>query len=94
MEDIKLDESQEAAVAAMLAGKNVFLTGSAGTGKTAVVKSFLAKCKRRIATVAPTGVAAINAGGSTIHSFFALPIGLITQDTLQPLKWKGVRTKI
>lgn len=94
MEKKQLDVDQEAAVAAMLAGRNVFLTGSAGTGKTVVVKTFLERCKRRAVVVAPTGVAAINAKGQTLHSFFALPPGLLCEDSLPPLKWKGVRTKI
>lgn len=56
-------------------GVNLFLTGKAGTGKT----TFLHKLKRlspkRMVVLAPTGVAAINAGGMTIHSFFQLPFG-------------------
>lgn len=54
---------------------NLFLTGKAGTGKTTFLHSLKAEhCKRMIVT-APTGVAAINAGGVTIHSFFQLPFG-------------------
>lgn len=52
---------------------NVFLTGSAGTGKTTLLKEILSKTDKNVAVVAPTGVAAINAGGMTIHSFFQLP---------------------
>lgn len=56
-------------------GKNLFLTGKAGTGKTTFLKSLRAISPKRMAVVAPTGVAAINAGGVTIHSFFQLPFG-------------------
>ena len=51
----------------------VFLTGKAGTGKTTFLRQIKQQSHKQIAVVAPTGVAAINAGGSTIHSFFQLP---------------------
>ena len=54
-------------------GVSVFLTGKAGTGKTTFLHEVAARCPKRHAIVAPTGVAAINAGGVTIHSFFQLP---------------------
>ena len=50
--------------------ENQFLTGKAGTGKTSVVQQILATTDKQAAIVAPTGVAALNAGGQTIHSFF------------------------
>jgi hypothetical protein len=53
--------------------RNIFLTGKAGTGKTTFLKYIRENCPKQIAVVAPTGVAAINAGGVTIHSFFQLP---------------------
>ncbi|MBT3385162.1 MAG: AAA family ATPase [Prolixibacteraceae bacterium] len=53
-------------------GQNIFLTGKAGTGKTTFLKSLKEKSPKRMIVVAPTGVAAINAGGVTIHSFFQL----------------------
>ena len=53
--------------------RNVFLTGEAGTGKTTFLKRVLRDTDKRCIVVAPTGVAAINAGGSTIHSMFGLP---------------------
>jgi hypothetical protein len=53
--------------------RNIFLTGKAGTGKTTFLKYIRENCPKQIAIVAPTGVAAINAGGVTIHSFFQLP---------------------
>ena len=54
-------------------GKSIFLTGKAGTGKTTFLKTVVEKSRKRTIVVAPTGVAAINAGGVTIHSFFQLP---------------------
>ena len=55
--------------------RNIFLTGKAGTGKTTFLHNLRKTCPKRMVVVAPTGVAAINAGGSTIHSFFQLPFG-------------------
>lgn len=55
--------------------RHLFLTGKAGTGKTTFLKYIRDNCIKKTAIVAPTGVAAINAGGVTIHSFFQLPMG-------------------
>lgn len=70
---------------------HVFLTGRAGTGKTTFLKNLRSKTYKRMVVVAPTGVAAINAGGQTIHSFFQLPFGpqipedgVLANDTLFP----------
>ena len=54
-------------------GRSIFLTGKAGTGKTTFLKAVVEHSRKRPIVVAPTGVAAINAGGVTIHSFFQLP---------------------
>lgn len=55
-------------------GISIFLTGKAGTGKTTFLKTVVEQSTKRLVVVAPTGVAAINAGGVTIHSFFQLPL--------------------
>ena len=55
--------------------KNVFLTGKAGTGKTTFLHDFKKNTPKRMIVTAPTGVAAINAGGVTLHSFFQMPFG-------------------
>lgn len=55
-------------------GANLFLTGKAGTGKTTFLKELRRKSPKRMVVLAPTGIAAINAGGMTIHSFFQLPL--------------------
>ena len=60
--------------------KSVFLTGKAGTGKTTFLQKIRRKTSKRTVVVAPTGVAAINAGGVTIHSFFQLPFGPLPPD--------------
>ncbi|MCU7615225.1 helix-turn-helix domain-containing protein [Chryseobacterium sp. GMJ5] len=54
--------------------RSVFLTGKAGTGKTTFLNEFVQKTKKKHIVVAPTGIAAINAGGVTIHSMFGLPL--------------------
>lgn len=54
-------------------GTSIFLTGKAGTGKTTFLKTVKERSSKRMIVVAPTGVAAVNAGGVTIHSFFQLP---------------------
>lgn len=55
--------------------QHVFITGKAGTGKTTMLRKFKQECQKKLAIVSPTGVAAINAGGVTIHSFFQIPPG-------------------
>lgn len=55
--------------------RSVFLTGKAGTGKTTLLKQIIDTTHKNTVVVAPTGIAALNAGGVTIHSFFQLPFG-------------------
>jgi hypothetical protein len=76
--------------------KNIFLTGKAGTGKTTFLHQVKKETSKRMVIVAPTGVAAINAGGVTIHSFFQLPFGPYIPGAVQdPTKQrKFVREKI
>ena len=62
-------------------GKSIFLTGKAGTGKTTFLKNVVRRSTKRMVVVAPTGVAAINAGGVTIHSFFQLPLSPFVPNT-------------
>lgn len=83
-------------------GVNVFLTGKAGTGKTTFLRNLKERSPKRMIVVAPTGVAAINAGGVTIHSFFQLPFGpyipgvtdVVTQDGKARFTNKFSREKI
>ena len=76
-------------------GQHIFLTGKAGTGKTTFLKSLKEKSPKRMIVVAPTGVAAINAGGVTIHSFFQLSFGpQIGQENIGADKQRFNRDKI
>ena len=52
---------------------HIFVTGRAGTGKSTLLNHFVTNTKKNVAVVAPTGVAAYNVGGQTIHSFFGIP---------------------
>jgi len=63
-------------------GCHIFLTGKAGTGKTTFLHNYKKSSSKRMIIVAPTGVAAINAGGVTIHSFFQLPFGPHLPETI------------
>ena len=60
--------------------RNVFLTGKAGTGKTTFLHKIKKESSKRLVVVAPTGVAAINAKGVTIHSFFQMAFGPLIPD--------------
>lgn len=61
---------------------NLFLTGRTGTGKTTFLRQLKTCCQKRMIVVAPTGVAAMNAGGVTIHSFFQLPYGIYLPEAM------------
>ena len=80
--------------------RTIFLTGKAGTGKTTFLHDIKANSLKRLVVVAPTGVAAINAKGVTIHSFFQMPFGPIlpdgkqSQNTNTSFQRKFNRTKI
>ena len=74
-------------------GRSIFLTGKAGTGKTTFLKTVVAKSRKRPIVVAPTGVAAINAGGMTIHSFFQLPFSPYVPDAKVESKFDFSREK-
>ncbi|MBU1044514.1 MAG: AAA family ATPase [Candidatus Omnitrophica bacterium] len=68
--------------------ENLFITGNAGTGKTSLLKFFKQKTKKKIAILAPTGLAAINIGGQTINSFFRFPFNLVTREQIVET-WKN-----
>jgi hypothetical protein len=75
MAEIKNPQLDLAYNYAHFTNKNIYLTGKAGTGKTTFLHRLKKETTKRLVIVAPTGVAAINAGGVTIHSFFQLPFG-------------------
>lgn len=75
--------SQQVAIDAIQSGKNVFVTGGAGVGKSHVINQV---SDDKSVLVAPTGVAALNIGGSTCHSVFGLPFGLVTDKDMTTIK--------
>ena len=77
------NENREASIASKFinnTNKNVFLTGKAGTGKTTFLKYIIKHTYKNTVIAAPTGIAAINAGGVTLHSLFQLPFGAFIPD--------------
>ena len=68
--------------------RNVFVTGRAGTGKSTLLQHFRSSTKKALAVIAPTGVAAVNVKGQTIHSFFNFKID-VTPDTVKKIKPRG-----
>lgn len=86
----KLAKSQKQFIDSVLNGDNVFLTGKAGTGKSFVVKLVMQKLKdagKNVVALAPTGIAANNIGGQTLHSFFSLrPFGVLDYEACNFMK--------
>ncbi|MDQ1513868.1 MAG: ATP-dependent helicase, partial [Microbacteriaceae bacterium] len=75
---VELTSAQQAVAEAVgTGGGHLLVTGRAGTGKSTLLEHIVATEQRKVAVCAPTGVAALNVGGQTIHSLFKLPIGLI-----------------
>lgn len=84
--EIQLNETFAKATSFVIhTDKPIFLTGKAGTGKTTFLRYIQRNCTKKMAVAAPTGVAAINAGGTTLHSLFHLPFGTYIRD--YELKW-------
>lgn len=85
---------------ALFTNRSIFLTGKAGTGKTTFLHNLKKETKKQIAVVAPTGVAAINAGGTTMHSFFQLPFTPFLptvegrKNLIEKMKMQGNRRKV
>jgi len=79
---MNLSKSQQIFMDAIMQGKNIFLTGKAGTGKSTVTKRAIKELQKKgknVLVVAPTGIAANNVGGATMHSTFSLPpFGVLT----------------
>ena len=71
---LKLMESEQ---------KFILITGGAGTGKSTLLKHFRTNTKKKIVVLAPTGVAALNVQGQTIHSFFRLPFGFLDSSLIK-----------
>lgn len=64
-------------------GQSLFITGKAGTGKSTLLRHFVATTQKRVAVLTPTGIAAINVRGQTIHSFFRFPSRLLVPMDIQ-----------
>ncbi len=77
------DEFKEALEIMEYSDKPIYITGKAGTGKSTLLKHFRDNTKKNVVFVAPTGVAAIHIKGVTIHSFFQLPFGVLTDDDIE-----------
>ena len=92
----------DAALAAVLCGENVYISGPGGTGKTHLLQDIQSLLGESCMVVAPTGVAALNAGGVTAHRAFDLSAGVtvpedfteIRSKTAKPLKSKALRTLV
>lgn len=69
--------------------KNMYITGKAGTGKSTLLKHFVKNTNKELVVLAPTGVSAINIGGTTIHSFFQFPFGIIEEGDIEKLHGKA-----
>lgn len=70
-------------------GSNLFVTGKAGTGKSTLLRHFLATTNRNVVVVAPTGVAALNVGGQTIHRLFSFPASVTAELPNEPRYYPG-----
>lgn len=91
--DLEFTEEFSKAYDLMEYSKNcVFITGKAGTGKSTLLQYFQKNTKKKIVLLAPTGVAALNIGGSTLHSFFQLPPRPLQDNEIKAVS--GKRSKI
>ncbi len=85
MENIDLNSDFLAVLEEMEKGEDcLFITGKAGTGKSTLLKYFVSHTKLKTVVLAPTGIAALNIGGQTIHSFFGLPPRPISKEEIKP----------
>lgn len=69
---------------------HVFVTGEAGTGKSTLLRYFRSRTRKNVAVLAPTGVAALNVGGQTIHSFFRFPFHFMHRSAIKKLRGADV----
>ena len=83
MESIEISPGFRRALSLIEEGSSVFITGKAGTGKSTLLGHFRDTTKKRIVVLAPTGVAAVNVGGQTIHSFFRFPPHILDPSSIK-----------
>lgn len=91
VDGVVLNQEQRLALEMMRDGGNVFLTGRAGTGKSTVVHAYAREAKD-VALLAPTGIAALNIGGSTIHRFFGFAWGALDEGYVRR-RWSAERAR-
>ncbi|KHD08068.2 hypothetical protein PN36_30405 [Candidatus Thiomargarita nelsonii] len=84
IDGIEISGEFEQAVELMNSGQNVFITGRAGTGKSTLLQYWQKQAEKKVVILAPTGIAALNVGGQTIHSFCGFPPRLFYPDSLSP----------
>jgi ATP-dependent DNA helicase PIF1 len=75
-------------------GEAVFVTGKAGTGKSTLLRLFRQTTRKSLVVLAPTGIAALQVQGQTIHSFFGFPPKLLLRKDIKPSRYKGLYRKI
>ncbi len=100
--DLNNKEWQDALQIIRFTRRSLFLTGKAGTGKSTFLRYVAEHTKKKYVILAPTGIAAINAGGSTLHSFFRLPFHPLlpndsrynTRNIRNTLKYNGAHCKL
>ena len=100
--DLENEEMQKALQIIQFTRRSLFLTGKAGTGKSTFMRHIAATIKKKHIILASTGIAAINAGGSTLHSFFKLPFHPLlptdkrysARNIRDTLKYNGEKTKL
>ena len=76
-----LSKSQKQALTKLKSGKNIFLTGAPGTGKSFIIRQFIEESEsegKQVLVCAPTGIAALNLNGVTMHQAFSIPIPAVT----------------
>jgi len=94
-EKIEFNEDFSAAFAEMEYTKNhVFVTGKAGTGKSTLLRFFKENTKKKVVVLAPTGVAAVNIDGQTIHSFFGFPPKYIDVRSVRKVRGRNLMEKL
>lgn len=94
IDNIKLGDEQKRVYNLMdNSNENLFITGKAGTGKSVLLQYFVRHTSKQVAVVAPTGVAALNVGGQTIHSFFSMGLDIQDPDNYSQVADMGYKRK-
>ena len=89
MGSIEMNNEWRSAINAIEGGEHVYIAGAAGTGKSELLRHFRSRTTKNYAVLAPTGVAALNVGGATIHSFFKFLPRFIDPKIIQPQRQRG-----